>query len=216
MPIYFPSYFVAFISYPQQRCVIVGPCCGLSLSLFCTWPTLKRGKTGGEEKGIVNRVRLFIAVNGDSPAARILSWAARMGAAEAKVFQQTAMSCWTPGKKKTKKKDFLYIRPESSHLSRRRATQHTGCEEYYIKGGEGIMKEERLSSTSSWSVSSCLLDMFECLKAWKACAVVSGHHSHKPSLQWSVMSTHTAARGVASPYSRPKEGRVLLQKYKIK
>jgi hypothetical protein len=24
----------------------------------------------------------------------------------------------------------------------------------YIKGGEGIMKEERLSSTSSWSVSS--------------------------------------------------------------
>lgn len=86
------------------------------------------GKNGGRKKASSIVSGLFIAVNGDSPAARILSWAARMGA-EAKVFQQTAMkeggSSSAGRRAKKKKRLYIYIRPESSHLSRRRAIHNT-------------------------------------------------------------------------------------------
>jgi hypothetical protein len=113
---------------------------------------------GGKKKASSIVSGLFIAVNGDSPAARILSWAARMGA-EAKVFQQTAMKeggSSSAGRRAKKKKDFIYIYDQSPAISHDDGpyTTHRVRGILYKKGGEGIMKEERLSSTSSWSVSS--------------------------------------------------------------
>jgi hypothetical protein len=93
------------------------------------------GKNGGRKKASSIVSGLFIAVNGDSPAARIPSWAARMGA-EAKVFQQTAMKeggSSSAGRRAKKKKTlYIYTTRVQPSLTTTGHTQHTGCEEYYI------------------------------------------------------------------------------------
>jgi hypothetical protein len=113
---------------------------------------------GGEEKGIVNRVRPFYSRQRRLARSADLELGGENGSRGESVSTDGderggVQQCWTPGKKK---KDFMYIYDQSPAISHDDGpyTTHRVRGILYKKGGEGIMKEERLSSTSSWSVSS--------------------------------------------------------------
>lgn len=97
------------------------------------------GKNGGEEKGIVNRVRPFYSRQRRLARSADLELGGENGSRGESVStdgdeREGVQQCWTPGKKK--RLYIIYIRPESSHLSRRRAIHNTQAARNIIhKGG---------------------------------------------------------------------------------